>query len=417
MAEKSGLKVLIVGAGIGGLTAALALRQQGHEVEVFEKSRLASEVGAAIHAAPNCTALWNRLGLKPEEFGGVFCKTMLFLNAKTEVMFRKDYIEEAKLWQAGYFYLHRVDLHNELKHKATSPTGAGIPVKLHTASAVTTVDCAAATITLADGRTLSGDLVIGADGIHSRTREAVTGKKYALESSGKACFRFLIPFNQLHDDPETRIFVENPGAGVQVTGPDSRHIVFYPCSDNTLVNVVAVVKKEMVGNIEQGWSQDANKENMVKLFSEGFSPAVHKMLEKAPDDDIKIFDLLDMEVLPTWIRGRTALLGDAAHPFLPFMGQGAAQAVEDACTLAALLPLGTVAEDVPKRLEVYEKARKERADWVQDFTRKRGRDPSGKDGPVPTPAEFEMAIKQCLAHNAWNHAVSVGRDHGIEISS
>lgn len=164
----------------------------------------------------------------------------------------------------GYFYLHRVDLHNELKHKATSITGAGIPVKLHTASAVTTVDCAAATIALADGRTLSGDLVIGADGIHSRTREAVTGKKYALESSGKACFRFLIPFNQLHDDPETRIFVENPGAGVQVTGPDSRHIVFYPCSDNTLVNVVAVVKKEMVGNIEQG-KQKGPIECFVKL--------------------------------------------------------------------------------------------------------------------------------------------------------
>ncbi|GME65919.1 Monooxygenase FAD-binding protein [Neofusicoccum parvum] len=395
------LKVLIIGAGIGGLTAAIGLRQQGHEVEVFERSRLASEVGAAVHSAPNCTVLLNRLGLFPEEFGGTVYQGIAARDPEAELKLKISVEDEREHWLAQYWLVHRIDLHNALKQKATTEDGAGLPVKLHTGCAVTNVDCATATITLANGTTATGDLVIAADGVHSVTRETVVGGSYPTRSSGKCCYRWLMPYSSLADDPQLRGFAEEPGVMTEISGKD-RRIVFYPCSDGQLMNCAGFVPVEEVGRIEKGWHQSGNKAELIRSFSK-FSPAVVRMLEKAPDN-VAVWDLLDMEVLPTWINGRVALLGDAAHPFLPYMGQGAAQAVEDACTLAALLPLGTTAHDISRRLQLYERCRKERADWVQETTRSRGKDDTRRDMN-----ELATALNRCISFNAWENAISALR--------
>jgi 2-polyprenyl-6-methoxyphenol hydroxylase-like FAD-dependent oxidoreductase len=102
------------------------------------------------------------------------------------------------------------------------------------------------------------------------------------------------------------------------------------------------------------------------------APQVRALLEKAPEESLKVWTLLDMQVLPTWTNGNMALLGDAAHPFLPHQAQGGGQAMEDACSLAAVLPLGTTKEDIPERLELYQKCRMERANKIQDGTRLSG---------------------------------------------
>ncbi|KAL1616988.1 hypothetical protein SLS56_011176 [Neofusicoccum ribis] len=409
MAQTGKLKVLIVGAGIGGLSAAIALRQQGHEVEIFEKSRLASEVGAAVHLAPNCTALLNRMGLFPETFGATVNESIKFRDINAAPVFRKSYEEERPHWQAEYYLVHRVDLHSNLKDKALSEDGPGTPAKLHTACGVTDVDCNAATITLADGTKVTGDLVIAADGIHSKARKFVTGRDYPLFTSGKCGYRWLMPTSALREDPETSLFAQEPGQVVQVAGED-RRIVFYPCSDNKIMNCIAFVPTEEVGPIQKGlsgYNQSANKGKLIKHFA-GFSPSLIRMLEKAPEDDVMLWDLLDMEVIPSWINGRAALLGDAAHPFLPYMGQGAAQAVEDGCALGVVLPAGTTSQDIPQRLRLYQQCRKDRADWIQETTRVRGRDPNGKQGRPQThkAEEFHVAMKYCLSHNAWDHAMS-----------
>ncbi|KKY15342.1 putative monooxygenase fad-binding protein [Diplodia seriata] len=394
MSEATPLKVLVVGAGIGGLSAAIALRQQGHHVEIFEKSRLASEVGAAVHCAPNCTALLNRMGIYPETFGATVNESITFRDKNAVPLFSKHYAEERKHWQAEYYLVHRIDLHSALKHAAlrpTSPSAPGPPATLHTSRAVSSISPSTATITFADNTSLSADLVVAADGIHSRARAAVAGRTVPLFTSGKCGYRWLAPTAALLDDDATRIFAEEAGA------------------EGRVMNAIAFVPTGEVGEVERGlsgYNQSANKGKLIEHFA-GFSAPVMRMLDKAPADDVMLWDLLDMEVLPTFVKDRAVLIGDAAHPFLPYMGQGAAQAVEDAAALGACLPTGTPAADVPRRLRVWEQCRKERADWVQEVTRVRGRDPNGKQGPPQTPEAFADALERCVSHNAWDHAVNV----------
>lgn len=150
-----------------------------------------------------------------------------------------------------WYLLARVDLHNALKHKATSTDKPGLPVKVHTGRTITQVDCQTATITLADGSTISGDLVVGADGVQSYTRTSILGRKMPLVNHGNCCYRGLISIADLRADPETSIFVDNPGVFVQVSGED-RRICMYPCSSGKIMNVVAFVPRNEVGEIKKG---------------------------------------------------------------------------------------------------------------------------------------------------------------------
>lgn len=153
-----------------------------------------------------------------------------------------------------WYLIARVDLHNALKHQATSPANDGLsgpPVKIHTGRTITKLDCETATITLVDGSTVRGDLVVGADGVHSQTRTSVLGRHVPLVNHGKCCYRFLVSVADLLADPETSMFADSPGVFVQISGQD-RRICMYPCSSGKVMNVVVFVPGDEVGEMKKG---------------------------------------------------------------------------------------------------------------------------------------------------------------------
>ncbi|TKA80578.1 hypothetical protein B0A49_00630 [Cryomyces minteri] len=365
------LKVLIVGAGIGGLIAAIGLRQQGHEVVVLEQSRFASEAGAAIHLAPNANGILRRLGIYAETFGANPMQRFTEYSQAGEKTRSMDLSESNKMWQHPWLLAHRVQLHDALKGAATSVKGRGAPVQLRISSRVVDVDVNAARVILKDGSKVEGDLVIGADGVNSVTRSKIVGAEIRPFCGGKSAFRFLIPRKAAEEDPETSAFVQECGELTMWYGTD-RRIVMYPTSNNQTLNFVCI-HPEIESNGGEDWDQTGNVGKMLDIYR-GFSPALLALIGKVDPETLKVWKLLDMEVIPTWTNQRLTLLGDAAHPFLPHQGQGGGCAIEDAASLTVVLPAGTPSQEIPERLKLYERIRYERANRLQEFSRIAGAD-------------------------------------------
>ncbi|KAJ0416728.1 hypothetical protein BJY00DRAFT_325985 [Aspergillus carlsbadensis] len=379
-AEIRPLKVLIVGAGIGGLTAAIALRNQGHDIQIFEQSHLATETGAAIHLAPNANGLLRRLGIFAEEFGANPMERLVEYSASGELRREMGLTESNKKWLHPWLLAHRIDLHNHLKRVATTATGQYPAVPLHTASRIACVDAESATITLQDGTHVQGDVVLGADGVHSVTRHAVPGGQLKAGCRGKSAFRFLVSKDAALSDPITAKLVQYQGQLSIWYGSD-RRIIMYPTSHNTVLNFVAIhPEEESATESDDTWGQQGNLDKMLHIF-EGFDPAILSLLGKADAQTVKVWKLLDMDVIPQWHHHRLALLGDAAHPFLPHQGQGGGIAIEDAISLSVVLGKDTPVAEVPERLKLYHDIRHERATRIQGFSRLIGEDRTSDNEP------------------------------------
>jgi 2-polyprenyl-6-methoxyphenol hydroxylase-like FAD-dependent oxidoreductase len=293
-------------------------------------------------------------------------------NDKGETMRTMDLEESSKMWQHPWQLVRRIRLHETLKNFVTTEKGPGKPAVLHTSSRVVEVDPATATIVLENGSKIQADLVLGADGIYSKTRTIVSGHPSKLFPSGKAAFRFLIPRKEAEADPITAPLVAKSNELALWYGSD-RRVVMYPCNDNFLLNFVCIHPEAESHGSGDEWNKQASLDQLLKVYQD-FDPAVVKLVGKADPQSLKVWKLLDMEILPTWIKERLALLGDAAHPFLPHQGQGGGVAIEDAATLSVLLARGTSPDDIPERLELYEKIRYKRANAIQEFSRQAGRD-------------------------------------------
>ncbi|KAJ5612033.1 Monooxygenase FAD-binding [Penicillium lagena] len=349
------LDVIVVGAGIGGMAAALTLGLRGHRVVVLEAAPKLMEVGAEIQVSPNMLRLFDRWGISD------------LIHAKDVVL---EHIH-VRRWQDGSLLgtipvnktfgqqvvLHRADLHNALIAKALELDN----VKLRENSAVTSVQFNPASVTLANGSIVRGDVVIGADGIKSTVREhLLQDSSTKAIATGDAAYRIMLPRSVMEKYAELKTLIEEPQA-TRWLGP-GRHIVGYPVRKHELYNVVLLHLDRQ--QVEESWTTKGSKQAMVDSY-EGWDSRVRKLIDLVHDAEVLEWKLCLHRPLRTWIRGPVALLGDACHAMLPYVAQGAAQAVEDAAALGVVLSSITSHRDIPRALQVYEKSRKQRAETVQ----------------------------------------------------
>jgi 2-polyprenyl-6-methoxyphenol hydroxylase-like FAD-dependent oxidoreductase len=266
---------------------------------------------------------------------------------------------------------HRAHLHNQLREAATSQIGSGSPVQIHTASPVLSADSQSATITLTDGTSRTADVLIGADGVHSKSRGGLVKDPPFTFRTESSAFRFILERRVVEVDPITRPLVQTHGSMDMWYGAD-RKIVLYPTFHNTLLNFVCV-HPARVSDASNDYNKSASKEALLEIYKD-FHPSILALLDKVDPGEVKIYPFFDMAQLPTFAADRLAVIGDAAHPFTPHLAQGGAMAIEDAVSLAIMLESSVTSAEVPQRLQWYNQARFERASTIQDYSRQVGGD-------------------------------------------
>jgi salicylate hydroxylase len=310
----TGTAVIVVGAGVAGLAAARALALRGARVTVLEQADAIREVGAGLQISPNGAAVLAALGLGPALDRVATRATAVELcNGETGARVLRMDLSRPGAGGQGFHLIHRADLIEVLREGAVL---AGVAIRL--LHKVAAIDPAAARVTTDRGEVHEADLLIGADGLHSPVRAALNGT-VAPFFTHQVAWRALIP--------------AEPGAVpvAEVHMAPGRHLVSYPLRGGTLRNIVAVEERRTW--VEEGWTLRDDPFEMRLAFAR-FSPRVRAWLERIPE--VGLWGLFRHPVARVWHQGgRTAILGDAAHPTLPFLAQGANLALEDAWTLAA----------------------------------------------------------------------------------
>jgi salicylate hydroxylase len=384
-------RVAIVGGGIGGLTAAISLLQAGFDVHVYEQTRLLSEVGAGINIGPNASRILIRLGLGAEcdkvAFRSPFHHQRRWNDGRT--LSRTPLGAEIEAaFGAPHMIFHRGELHSIL--------AKAVPVeRVHLAHRCTGFeqDDRGVRIRFENGAEASADVLIGADGIHSTIRRILLGPE-KLRFACRA-YRGLIPVEKVPDIPKESTSWLGPG----------RHLVHYFVSSGKLLNFVGHVEQEAW--ISESWTEPGRVEDLRAAYA-GWHPQVQRLIDAV--DETFIWAVLDRPPIAHWSFGRVTMLGDSCHPMIPFMGQGGAQAIEDAAAMTAcLLRCGN---DVEAALKLYETVRLPRASKIQTGSWDNKAKYHMPDGPAQVARDEQMingAIDGAYVHVGWvyGHDASV----------
>jgi salicylate hydroxylase len=343
------MKALIAGGGIGGVTTALSLLDAGIDVELYERNSVFSEVGAGIQISPNGVKVLDRLGLREAIDAIAFRPEAIEMRTGRfgVRIFRVPMRDEAvRRYGAPYYHIHRADLMRVLIDALRTRAPNAVHLNKEVQGYAQTGD--KVTLAFTDNTRATGDMLIGVDGIHSRVRAQMLGDTPA-RFTGNVAWRVVVPAPKV---PEKLI----PPTACVWTGP-GRHAVTYYLRRGELINFVGVVERSDWQY--ESWTERGEKRQLLDDFK-GFAKPIAKLIEQATD--CYRWALHDRDPLEEWCRGRVALLGDACHPMLPFLAQGAVMSIEDAWVLSRQLK---DAADIPAALKAYETTRKPRTSKVQ----------------------------------------------------
>jgi salicylate hydroxylase len=342
-------KVLIIGGGVGGLACALALIRRGIDVEVYEQATELREVGAGVQLGANGTRVLHALGLKDAlaamQFFASGKEARLWNTGERWVTFDLGAVAQER-YGAPHIFMHRGDLQAALADAvARERPGA---IRLGRRFAALVQDDASVTVTFADGSSARGTVAIGADGIRSPVRESLFGKD-SPQFVGIVAWRGLVPMDQL--PPQI-----SRTAAVNWLGPGG-HALHYPVRRGELMNIVAFIERSD-WQVES-WTERGTHAELAHDFR-GWHSDLHDILRRI-DEPFK-WALMMREAMPHWSHRRVTLLGDACHPTLPFLGQGAVMAIEDAYVLAGCI--SQHADDHATAFARYEAERRARTSAV-----------------------------------------------------
>jgi salicylate hydroxylase len=367
------LSVGVVGGGIGGVAAALSLYRAGFDVHVYEQAGSVREVGAGVQVSPNASRVLHALGLA-EELAAMGVRPLAWHQRRWDdgrTLLRTP-LGDAILDAFGFphYQMHRADLLGCL-------LGALPPERVHAGHRlVEFVDRGdRVEAEFANGESVLVDLLVGADGIHSTVQRILFGSRDA-HFTGCAAYRGLIPAERLRDlDLEVTAEVwMGPG----------RHFVHYFVRNKQLLNFVAAV--EQASWTAESWTDEGDVAAALAEY-EGWHPQVRAILSAV--EETFIWALFDRPPLERWSAGQVTLLGDACHPMLPMLAQGAAQAIEDGATLTACLA-GTSRADIPTALRRYEQLRLPRTSRAQVMSATNRSRFHLPDGPEQQARDAEM---------------------------
>ncbi|MEV6850018.1 FAD-dependent monooxygenase [Actinoplanes sp. NPDC051411] len=368
-----GISVNVVGGGIGGLSATLSLLAAGLDVHLYERAPALGEIGAGVQISPNASRVLHRLGL---------AEALARTAVRPLALHQRRWNDGRTLQRAPlagpvearfgfpYYHMHRADLiaalagaipaeRIHLGHRLAGFTDTGDGVRAQ----------------FANGVGAESDVLVGADGIHSLVRAGLFGAQ-SPRFTGCVAYRGLVPESRLRD------------LSIEVTmqawlGP-GRHFVNYFVGGGQLVNFVAVIEQDSW--TRESWTDRGDPADVLAAF-DGWHPQVRGVLEAA--DEAFIWALFDRAPLDHWSRGRVTLLGDSCHAMLPFMAQGAAQAIEDGATLAACL--AAAGPDPAVALHRYETLRLRRATRLQAMSADNKRRFHLPDGPAQRERDEQLA--------------------------
>lgn len=349
--------IVIVGAGIGGLTAALALQRRGFKVAVYERASVLREIGAGLIVAPNARRALRDLGIDQALEAMSCCVPVGYLCS-----YASGEITGTRYGQAifdkhgmGNLQVHRADLHQLLLQAVQANDG----LALHAAHEFVRLEQYAqgVTVSFANGTSVRGDAVIGADGNASAVRSFLIPGE-APRFNGQVSFRALIPDELLPPTIRERGWAMYPGP--------RRQVLHYPLRGGRIMNLIGTGRSATWE--EEGWSIPATNEEFVAAYAD-FAPDILALMQAIPDGSLFKWGLRDREPLATWTVGRVTMLGDAAHPMTPFLGQGACIAIEDGLVVGRAFAAASTVEEALQR---YEAARKSRGTNVQVWSREQG---------------------------------------------